>query len=90
MNEQMPLWPCWVLGATAAVLGGICLALGIDPGWAAIGTCLASIPVILWVEFNQATPKPQPDEVDEEFVRRLEALASRMRQELEERRAAAR
>jgi hypothetical protein len=32
--------------------------------------------------------EPEPPEIDEEFVRRLEALAARMREELEARRAA--
>ena len=90
MNEPMPLWPCWVLGVIAAVSGGICLALGIDPGWAAIATCVAAIPVVAWVEFRQPAPsQPQPEDVDEDFVRRLEALAARMREELEARRARA-
>jgi hypothetical protein len=88
MNEPMPLWPAWVLGVIAAVTGGICLALRIDPGWAAIATCVAAIPVVAWVEFRRPGPaEPEPPEIDEEFVRRLEALAARMRAELEERRA---
>jgi hypothetical protein len=90
MNEQMPVWPCWVLGVIAAVSGGICLALNIDPGWAVIGTSFAGIPVIAWVELRTPKPpQPQPDDVDEELVRRLEALAAQMRQQLESRRAAA-
>jgi hypothetical protein len=88
MNEPMPVWPAWVLGVIAAVSGGICLALRIDPGWAAIATCLAAIPVALWVELRRPVPpEPEPEDVDEEFVRRLEALAARMREELEARRA---
>jgi hypothetical protein len=64
------------------------LALRIDPAWAVIGTSFAGIPVIIWVELRRPTqPHPQPEDVDEEFVRRLEAVASRMRAELEERRA---
>jgi hypothetical protein len=86
MNEPLPVWPAWVLGVIAAVSGGICLARGIDPGWAAIATCIAAIPVILWLEFRQPAP-PEPPEIDEEFVRRLETLASQMREELEARRA---
>ena len=89
MNEPMPVWPAWVLGVIAAVSGGICLALRIDPGWAAIATCLAAIPVVLWVELRRPVPpEPPPEEIDEEFVRRLEALAARMRAELEARRPA--
>jgi hypothetical protein len=89
MNEPMPLWPAWLLGAIAAVSGGICLALGIDPGWATIATCLAGIPVMAWVGFRHPVPsQPELPEIDEEFVRRLEALAARMREELEARRAA--
>jgi hypothetical protein len=88
MKEPMPVWPAWVLGVIAAVSGGICLALSIDPGWAAIATCLAAIPVVAWVEFRRPVPpEPQPEDVDEEFVRRLEALAARMRKELEAPRA---
>jgi hypothetical protein len=89
MNEPRPLWPAWVLGAIAAVSGGICVALRIDPGWAAIATCLAAFPIAAWVELRRPVPpKPPAEEVDEEFVRRLEALAARMREELEARRAA--
>jgi hypothetical protein len=79
-----------VLGLVAVISGGICLALRIDPGWAVIGTSFAGIPVIAWVELRQPV-RPEsfePTEVDEEFVRRLEALAARMREELEARRAA--
>jgi hypothetical protein len=84
MNEPMPLWPCWVLGVIAVVSGGLCLGLGIDPGWAVIGTSFAGIPVIAWVAFKHPAPsRPQPEDVDEEFVRRLEALASQMRRQLE-------
>lgn len=89
MNEPMPVWPAWLLGAIAAVSGGICLVLKIDPGWAAIATCLAAIPVIVWVALSRPVPpQPEPEDVDEEFVRRLEALAAQMRKELEARRAA--
>ena len=89
MNEPRPVWPAWVLGVIALVSGGICLALRIDPGWATIATCLAAIPVVVWVEVRTPIPRgPAPEEVDEEFVRRLEALAARMREELEARRAA--
>jgi hypothetical protein len=91
MNEPMPLWPAWVLGVIAAVSGGICLTLGIDPGWAAIVTCLAGIPILGWVGFRQPAPRePELPEVDEAFVRRLEALTARMREELEARRTATR
>ena len=89
MNDPIPLWPAWLLGLVAIVSGGICLALRIDPGWAVIGTSFAGIPVITWVALRQPPPpEPPPEEVDEEFVRRLEALAARMREELEARRAA--
>ena len=89
MNDPMPLWPAWVLGVIAALSGGICLALGIDPGWATIATCLAAIPIVAWVGFRQPVPpEPELPEIDEEFVRRLEALAARMRADLETRRAA--
>jgi hypothetical protein len=94
MNDEFPLWPCWVLGLIAAVSGGICLALRIDPGWAVIGTTFAGIPVFALVELRRprsvAADPPQLQrnvDVDEEFVRCLETLASRMRAELDERRA---
>jgi hypothetical protein len=89
MSSEFPLWPAWVLGLVAVVSGGICLALEIDPGWAVIGTSFAGIPVIAWVELRRPMPTEPDGEDDEEFVRRLEALASRMREELEERRARA-
>jgi hypothetical protein len=89
--RAIPLWPCWVLGLVAVVSGGLCLGLGIDPGWAVIGTSFAGIPLIVWVELRQPrsvrTEPRQPVELDEEFVRRLEALAAEMREELEARRA---
>jgi hypothetical protein len=50
---------------------------------------LAAIPIAAWVELRLPEPsQPEPPEVDEEFVRRLEALAAQMRKELEARRAA--
>jgi hypothetical protein len=77
-----------------SLCGGICLALRIDPGWAVIGTTFAGIPVLAWVELRRPRsvavdpPRPQRNvDVDEEFVRCLETLASRMRTELDERRA---
>ena len=85
MNNDFPLWPSWVLGLVAIVSGGICLALKIDPGWAVIGTSFAGLPVIAWVELRRPKP-PEPQSSDEEFVRRLEALVSRMRKELDARR----
>jgi hypothetical protein len=89
LNDPIPLWPAWLLGVVAVVSGGICLALSIDPGWAVIGTSFARIRVIAWVEFRQPPPRrSETPEIDEEFVRRLEALAARMRKELEARRAA--
>jgi hypothetical protein len=88
LNDPIPLWPAWLLGLVAVITGGICLALRIDPGWAVIGTSFAGIPVITWVALTRPVPsQPQAEEVDEEFVRRLEALAARMREELEARRA---
>jgi hypothetical protein len=89
LNDPMPIWPAWLLGLIAVVSGGICLALRIDPGWAVIGTSFAGLPVIAWVEFRRPPPsQSEPPEIDEEVVRRLEALAARMREELEARRAA--
>jgi hypothetical protein len=88
VNNEFPLWPSWLLGLVAVVSGGICLALKIDPGWAVIGTSFAGLPVIAWVELRRPTP-PESQSTDEEFVRRLEALAARMREELDERRASA-
>jgi hypothetical protein len=88
VNDEVPLWPCWLLGLIAVVSGGICLALRIDPGWAVIGTSFAGLPVIAWVGFRRPAPsRPDPPDIDEEFVRRLEALAGQMREELEARRA---
>jgi hypothetical protein len=50
---------------------------------------LAAIPIVAWVGFRQPVPpEPELPEIDEEFVRRLEALAARMRADLETRRAA--
>jgi hypothetical protein len=89
VNDPIPLWPAWLLGLVAIVSGGICLALRIDPGWAVIGTSFAGIPVITWVALRRPVQhEPGPEDLDEEFVRRLEALAARMREELEARRAA--
>jgi hypothetical protein len=50
------VWPAWVLGAIAAISGGICLALNIDPSWAVIGTSFAAIPVVIWVALRQPVP----------------------------------
>jgi hypothetical protein len=88
LNDPVPLWPAWLLGLIALVTGAICLALRIDPGWAVIGTSFAGIPVIAWVALRHPPPPaPEPPEIDEEFVRRLEALAAQMREELDARRA---
>jgi hypothetical protein len=88
LKDPIPLWPAWLLGLVAVVSGGICLALRIDPGWAVIGTSFAGIPVIIWVALRHPAPsQPELPEIDEEFVRRLEALAARMREELAARRA---
>ena len=78
-----------VSGLAAAVSGGICLALEIDVNWVIIGNTAFSGLLLAWVLLRQPpSPEPPAEEVDEEFVRRLEALAARMRAELETRRAA--
>jgi hypothetical protein len=78
-----------VSGLVAAVSGGICLALGIDLDWAVIGNTFFSGLLLAWVLLRHPAPaEPEPPEIDEDFVRRLEALAARMREELEARRAA--
>ena len=87
MNEAYPRWPLLVCGVFAAVSGGICLALGFRLDWAILTTTAFSGLVVAWVALREAPPQSQPDDVDEEFVRRLEALAARMRRDLEERRA---
>jgi hypothetical protein len=80
-----------VSGLAAAVSCGTCLALGIDLDWVVIGNTGFSGLLFGWVLLRQPVPpEPQPEDVDEEFVRRLEALAARMRAELEARRAATR
>ena len=43
--------------------------------------------VVAWVALREPLLQPQPVDIDEEFVRRLEALVARMREELDERRA---
>ena len=87
MNEAYPRWPLLVCGVFAAVSGGICLALGFRLDWAILTTTAFSGLVVAWVALREAPPQSQPDDVDEEFVRRIEALAARMRRDLEERRA---
>jgi hypothetical protein len=78
-----------VSGLVAAVSGGACVALRIDLDWAVIGNTAFSGLLLAWVLLRQpAATQPEPSEIDEEFVRRLEALAARMREELEARRAA--
>lgn|GEM_PF-5062481 len=78
-----------VAGLVAAVSGGISLALGIDVNWLIIGNTAFGGLLLAWVLLRHPpSPAPEPPEVDEEFVRRLEALAARMREELEARRAA--
>ena len=65
-------------------------ALGIDLDWAVVGNTGFSALLFGCVLLRQPVqPEPEPPEVDEEFVRRLEALAARMRQELEGRRPTA-
>ena len=87
MNEAYPRWPLLVCGVFAAVSGGICLALGFRLDWAILTTTAFSGLLVAWIALREAPPQSQPDDVDEEFVRRLEALAARMRRDLEERRA---
>jgi hypothetical protein len=88
MNEAYPRWPLLVCGVFAAVSGGICLALGFRLDWAILTTTAFSGLVVAWVALReQEPPQLQPEDVDEDFVRRLEALAARMRQDLEARRA---
>ena len=89
MTDPLPRWPILVAGLVAAVSGGICLALGIDVNWVILGNTAFGGLLLAWVLIRHpAPPEPEPAEIDEEFVRRLEALAARMRQELEARRAA--
>jgi hypothetical protein len=77
-----------VSGLVAAVSGGIFLVLGIDLDWAVIGNTAFTGLLLAWVLLREPAPsQPQPEDADEEFVRRLEALAARMREELEARRA---
>ena len=89
MTNPLPRWPLLVAGLVAAVSGGISLALGIDVNWVIIGNTAFGGLLLAWVLLRHPAPAaPEPPEVDEEFVRRLEALAARMREELEARRAA--
>jgi hypothetical protein len=86
VNEGFPRWPLLVSGLVAAVSGGTCLAFGIDIDWAVIGNTAFTGLLLAWVLLRQPTPsQPELPETDEEFVRRLEALAARMRAELEAR-----
>jgi hypothetical protein len=88
VNDTFPRWPLFVSGIVAAVSGGTCLAFGLDLDWAVLGNTGFSGLLFAWVELRRSVlPRPQAEEVDEEFVRRLEPLASRMRDELEARRA---
>jgi hypothetical protein len=87
VNDVFPRWPLWVCGVFALVSAGTCLALGFRLDWAILTTTAFSGLVVAWVALREAPPQPQSEDVDEEFVRRLEALAARMRQELEARRA---
>jgi hypothetical protein len=89
VTESFPRWPLLVSGLAAAISSGVCVALGIDLDWAVVGNTGFSALLFGCVLLRQPVPsEPEPPEVDEEFVRRLEALAARMRQELEARRAA--
>jgi hypothetical protein len=87
MNNAYPRWPFLVCGVFAVVSAGTCLALGFRLDWAILTTTAFSGLVVAWVALREAPPQPLPEDVDEEFVRRLEALASRLREELEARRA---
>ena len=88
MSESLPRWPLLVSGLAAVVSSGTCLALGIDLDWVVIGNTGFSGLLFGWVLLRQPVPpEPELPEVDEEFVRRLEALVARMREELEARRA---
>jgi len=76
-----------VSGLAAVVSSGTCLALGIDLDWVVIGNTGFGGLLFGWFLLRQPVPpEPELPEVDEEFVRRLEALAQ-MRAELEARRA---
>jgi hypothetical protein len=89
MTDPLPRWPLLVAGLVAAVSGGISLALGIDVNWLIIGNTAFGGLLVAWVLLREPAPsEPEPPEVDEEFVRRLEALAAQMRNELEARRTA--
>ncbi|HYZ76224.1 MAG TPA: hypothetical protein VE596_02515 [Gaiellaceae bacterium] len=62
------------------------LALGINLDWAVIGNTAFTGLLLAWVLLRQQEPpRPQAEDVDEEFVRRLEAVVSRMRAELDAR-----
>ena len=88
MMDPLPRWPILVAGLVAAASGGICLALGIDVNWLIIGNTAFGGLLLAWVLIRHPPPsQPEPPEIDEEFVRRMEALAARMREELEARRA---
>ena len=88
MTDPLPRWPLLVSGLVAAVSGGISLAFGLDVNWLIIGNTAFGGLLLAWVLLRHPAPSaPEPPEVDEEFVRRLEALAARMRAELEARRA---
>jgi hypothetical protein len=89
MTDPLPRWPLLVAGLFAAASGGICLALGIDVNWVILGNTAFGGLLLAWVLLREPAPsEPQAPDIDEEFVRRLEALAARMREELEARRAA--
>ena len=89
MNDGPPRWPFLVSGVVATVSAVICVALGIDLDWAVIGNTAFSGLLLAWVLLRHPAPsQPEPPEIDEEFVRRLEALVAWMREELEARRAA--
>ena len=91
MTDGFPRWALWICGLFAALSGGTCLALGIDVNWAVLSTTAFSGLVFAWVLLRQppesSQSRHQSPDIDEEFVRRLEALAARMRQDIERRRA---
>ena len=88
MTDPLPRWPILVAGLVAAISGGICLVLRIDVNWVIIGNTAFSALLLGGVLIRHPPPsQPESPEIDEEFVRRLEALAAQMRAELEARRA---
>ena len=86
MNDTYPRWPLLVSGVFALVSAGTCLALGFRLDWAILSTTAFSGLVVAWIALREAPSQPQPEDIDEDFLGRLEALVSRMREELDARR----